>query len=189
MNLGFNIEKDLLFNLNKKKYYELTPFLKDTLKIIFPFITDEDIIYSRLLERTQKPDIYIKCRDQIKYISIKSGRTNSIHFEKINELTSFLASRNISNETIETLLLFHYGDGTLNGTGETRLLFEDLFPILNKRIQKANYELNQKEIVEELIDRFIFHGIESKILSVDYILHGNQNYGVLCSKEKIKSLS
>ena len=63
MNLGFNIEKDLVFNLNKKKYYELTPFLKDTLKIIFPFITDEDIIYSRLLERTQKPDIYIKCRD------------------------------------------------------------------------------------------------------------------------------
>ena len=27
-------------------------------------------------------------------------------------------------------------------------------------------ELNQKDIVEELIERFIFHGIESKILSV-----------------------
>ena len=63
MNLGFNIEKDLVFNLNKKKYYELTPFLKDTLKTMFPFINDEDIIYSRLLERSQKPDIYIKCRD------------------------------------------------------------------------------------------------------------------------------
>lgn len=186
MNLGFNVEKELVFNLNKKKYYELTPFLKDVLITIFPFITNEDIIYSRLLERTQKPDIYIKCRDQIKYISIKSGKTNSVHFEKINELTTFLASRNISNETIETILLFHYGDGTLNGTGETRLLFEDLFPLLNKRIQLANIELNQKEIVDELIDRFIFNGIESKILSVDYILHGNQNYGVLCSKEKIK---
>ena len=106
MNLGFNVEKELVFNLNKKKYYELTPFLKDVLITIFPFITNEDIIYSRLLERTQKPDIYIKCRDQIKYISIKSGKTNSVHFEKINELTTFLASRNISNETIETILLF-----------------------------------------------------------------------------------
>ena len=63
MNWGFNIEKDLVFNLNKKKYYELTPFLKDILKTMFPFINDEDIIYSRLLERSQKPDIYIKCRD------------------------------------------------------------------------------------------------------------------------------
>ena len=42
---------------------ELTPFLKDILKTMFPFINDEDIIYSRLLERSQKPDIYIKCRD------------------------------------------------------------------------------------------------------------------------------
>ena len=87
---------------------------------------------------------------------------------------------------MKLLKQFYYFDGTLNGTGETRLLFEDLFPLLNKRIQLANIELNQKEIVEELIDRFIFNGIESKILSVDYILHGNQNYGVLCSKEKIK---
>lgn len=185
MNQGFNIEKDFVFNLNKKKYYELTPFLKDIIRRMFPFVSDEDVFYSRLLERSQKPDIYIKCRDQVKYISIKSGRTNSIHFEKITELTSFLSSRNISNETIETLLLFHYGDGTTNGTGERRLLFEDLFPILSKRIQIANIELNKKEIVEELINRFIIHGIESKVLSIDYILHGNANYGVLCSKEQI----
>ena len=34
MNLGFNIEKDLVFNLNKKKYYELTPFLKDIFNVL-----------------------------------------------------------------------------------------------------------------------------------------------------------
>ena len=180
MNNGFNNEHDICKALNGKKVKELLPFLQNVVKTIFKFIEDDDVITSKICERSSKPDIYIKYEEEKAFISIKSGRTNSIHFEKISEFVDYLKLKKISNETIETILLFHYGDGN------KRLLYDELFPIMNKRIQRANIELNQKHIVEDLIDRFIFNGVERKKISVDYILHGNKNYGIMCSKEQIK---
>ena len=186
INQGFEHEYALVRATNEKKVKDLNPFLQDTIRTIFKEIKDEDIIYSKLCNRFAKPDISIKINDNIKYLSIKSGRTNSAHFEKIREFIVFLESLDISKETIETILLFHYGDGTIDGSGEKRMLFDELFPIMHQRIQKANQELNTKELTEIFLDRFVFDGVKKSYLSVDYIYYGDINYGVVCSKYDIK---
>ncbi len=185
MNNGFANEHEIVRYLNKRKYRDINTFFKNILSRMFGIIDDETIIYSRICERTSKPDIVIKVKNIIKYISIKSGKSNSIHFEKINDFIEFLEKLNISKTTRETILLFHYGDGTLDGSGEKRLLFEELFPLIINRLKLANEELNNTYIVENFLDRVIFKGNENKKIEVDYIFHGNINYGILCSKEKI----
>ena len=186
MNNGFKNEHDIVKAINRKQYKDLSNYMKDIIKCIFKNVEDEDYLYARICERTSKPDISIIWKDEISYISIKSGTSDSIHFEKINQFVSFLESKNVSKETIETILLFHYGDGTIDGTGEQRLWFNDLFPMMSKKIQKANCEINKSGVVEELIDRFLFDGIETKRISVDYILFGDKNYGLICGKNNIK---
>lgn len=186
INNGFNNEYEIVNAINGSKFIDLPIFLKYVVKYIFKNVSDKDIFYSRLCERTSKPDISIKWNDKIVYISIKSGKSDSIHFEKINDFIDYLNTRNISKETQETIKLFHYGDGTTDGSGQRRMWFDELFPLLSERIKVANDELNSFGIREDLIDRFLFNGIEAKKISVDYILFGNSEYGLICSKENVR---
>ena len=50
----------------------------------------------------------------------------------------------ISIETQKTLLLYQYGDGTMDGTGTKRMNYHEVFDWLHTHIEKANEELNGK---------------------------------------------
>jgi hypothetical protein len=70
-----------------------------------------------------KPDFYLHVDDIPKevYASVKKGSGNSVHQESLTSFVDFLKTIGATNEVIDSLKLFHYGDGTTNNTGRIRL--------------------------------------------------------------------
>lgn len=186
-NIGISNEYSIVKSYNDKKVKELNSFQKEFIKELFSDLNDEDVIKASKFTKTAKPDIYITCGKQIKFISIKSGKTDSVHFEKIKDFILFLRKHGVSKETQKTILLFHYGDGTLDGSGKIRKPFNELIIDLKERIEKANLELNSALIIEQTFLRACIKGNEYRSNSVDYFYYGDENYGVYISKEKLLS--
>ena len=185
MNRGIKIEYELVNVFNNKKYGELNEFHQSIVKRIFPNIIESVLISSGICNRYSKPDIYIEVSNVRKYISVKSGRSDSMHFESIKDFIIFLRKFGISIQTQKTILFFHYGDGTLDGTGNKRIGVEELISNYYHHIKLANYELNNKNILLDCLDRFVFKGNEYRKVFADYIYFGNKTSGVICSKEEI----
>lgn len=184
-NDGIANEYNISKSYNCKKYEELSSFQKEFIKELFDEINYDELIKSNLFTRSAKPDIYISMKNKIKFISIKSGKTDSVHFEKIKDFILFLRSLGVSKETQKTILLFHYGDGTLIGNGKIRKSYNELILEFKDRIEIANLELNNPYIIQAMYMRCLINGNEYRSNGVDYFYYGNQNYGVYVSKEKL----
>ena len=179
-------EYRFLASVKGKTFSELNPPMKRLIEKLFgegeriePFSCD-------LCNRFSKPDIYLAFGKRMKYISLKFGRSDSIHFETIKSLVLFLRGLGVSSETQKTILLFHYGDGTLDGSGTRRFLFEECFSLIKDRIKKANEELNKKSIIRECLRRFLFRGTEARRIEVDALVFGSADYFVFATKEEIE---
>ena len=97
-----------------------------------------------------------------------------------------MREKGISKQTIITILLFHFGDGTIDGTGEKRLGYHEISLLLTERIKKANIELNSsKEFVKEFIDRCVFDGAIEGFIPADCIYDGTLEYGVFVTRKQI----
>ena len=189
MQKGFLIEIETKNIFNNKKYCELADKHKKMINTMFgPDISDDTLIKSDLCEEYSKPDIYIEIGNIRKYISIKSGTCNSVHSEELKTLILYLRSIGISKRTQKTLLLFHYGDGTLDGTGEKRYWCEDLMKIMKKDIEIMNKELNDKEVIKKMMYRFVFAGVHNPNLVVDYIYFVRDKSETLTSREDLLNL-
>lgn len=185
INHGVAFERDLVLSLNNQKVKDLSNNLRALLKEIYGFLMPEEIVTAGLVEDWQKPDIYITYNDQTVYVSLKTGSSNVVHQEYISSFVEYLRENFISERTIETILLCHYSDGTIDGTGTERKTFQELQYIYQERIKEANEELNkEKEFVRKTIERCIFVGTTGHI-EADYIYHGNLEYGEIMNKRQI----
>lgn len=172
--------------LNKKRVGDLNNNLREIIHFIFPNANDDQIISCDICNRYSKPDFYISIADEKKYISLKSGRSDSVHFESIKSFVQFLRKCGVSERVLKIIVLFHYGDGTLDGSGKKRYLLEELMPKMRNLINEANEELSSKETRKKALRRFVFDGDEYRNISVDYILYGDKNYFVYCSKNELE---
>lgn len=186
MNNGIKNEEKIVISYDGKKVKALSMFQKQVIKRLFGNVNDNDVVYSGLCHRISKGDVYLQINNEIKYLSIKSGNTDSMHFESIVSFILFFRKLGVSEKTQKILLLFHYGDGTLDGTGSRRMLFEELYIKYKYLIEFASKELNSKEIVSKCLDRFVIKGTENSKVPVDYFYYGDDNYGVLCSSQDLK---
>ena len=186
---GLKNEIEIIRALNKKRFFKLNNNLKFNLQKIFDSITPlSRFIAQKCNEQYCKPDIFIKHKKQTAYISIKCGHSSTVHEEYLKSFILFLRERNISAETQKTIILFHYGDGTLDGTGKTRLPYAQISLVLAKRIKKANIELNSnKQLITDFINRVLFDGNKDYQEKAEYIYYGTTEFGVICSKEQILS--
>ena len=105
--------------------------MQDFLSFLFERqISSHKTILSDLTQKIEgknpKPDIWIKIGNEIKFISVKEGSGNSVHQEPFKDFCKFLEDINVSEETVNHLKLYHYGDDTLDGSGETRLSTSDI---------------------------------------------------------------
>ena len=135
---GFENEDELIEYLNSKKIKDLNSNMKDFIFFIFGNIDEENIIQATSGKSGQKPDMIITINNVIKRISIKKGTGNSVHQEKVDVFVEFLESINISNETINKLLKFHWGDGTSDGTGSQRISSSDYKQQFPEEIEMIN---------------------------------------------------
>lgn len=186
-NNGISNEKRLVEEINGKTILEVNNNIRSFLKELFGNIDEEVPFKASLFTRTAKPDIYITYKNRMKFISVKSGKTDAMHLERIKDFILFLRELGVSKETQKTILLFHYGDGTLTGEGKVRKPYEELINEMKNQIKKANEELNSSKIITEMFYRSAIKGNEYRSNGVDYFYYGNAEYGVYTSKEELLS--
>lgn len=182
---GFENEDELIEYLNSKKIKDLNSNMKDFIFFIFENIDEENIIQATSGKSGQKPDMIVTINNVIKRISIKKGTGNSVHQEKVDVFVEFLESINISNETINKLLKFHWGDGTSDGTGSQRISSSDYKQQFPEEIEMINKEFNKEKNIKEFIYRFIMQGKSDDYDIVDALYYGNVNEGHWASKDEI----
>ena len=96
--------------LNNKYVFELDNNMKNLLKKLFSYINEKDRISCYKSFKTDKADIVMVLNNIKKYISIKSGKINSIHMEHIINFEKFLIECKIPLEIINIYkkYLLHY---------------------------------------------------------------------------------
>jgi hypothetical protein len=185
-NPGFVNEKEFIFRLNGHKVGDLSNNLKYIVKEVYGFYKDDEVVYAGLVDNYQKPDIYIEFRGIRKYISLKSGNASTVAEENIKLFIQHLRKCNVSTRSLKTILYYHFGDGTLNGTGKNRMDYNVLRVKLNVAIRELNRELNNnKQFIKDFVVRSMFKGTNPDNIEADYIYFGNVDYGILCSKTQI----
>ena len=185
---GFKNEFQFVLKLNNKKVGELNPLLKEFVCGLFYGINDKMIIKSwRNHYQQQKTDVMIKIGQVIKGISIKMGSRNSVHVESLNNFIDFLSQNDIPQDIIEIYIKYHYGDGTLDGSGFNRLSSKEYTINHKKEINILNKYLSNKELIEKATKRFILFGNNSEY-SIDAIVYGTpEDFLWLTPKEIIKT--
>lgn len=185
---SFKAENAMIEALNQKKYADLNDNLKRMLRGLYPMIKEDYLIKCRKYEGFYKPDFVITCNGVDKYISMKSADAKNVHEEPISLFITFLHRMGFSKETLETVRLFQYGDGTIDGTGKRIMSWREVYYTYAERIKKANIELNQnKRILLDMMDRFLFQGVDSDAKFADAIYHGGVDEGILVRKEQFEN--
>lgn len=186
INQGLQNELNIIKAFNNKRYEDLNENLKNVAKYFedkFPSLLR---FKAKKCEKYSKADICISYKFKKHYLSIKTGTSTYLHCEWIKDFILYLRSFGISERTQKTILLFQYGDGTMVGNGKVRYSFKELYPKMKLLIDKANLELNSnKAIVLDFVNKCIFRGSNNNKEPADYIYHGDENSGVICSKKQI----
>lgn len=185
---GFIKEDEIVKEINNKCYGELNDNLKIFVNELFGYIDDDETLTCELIPGFAKPDFVIEYCGIRKYISMKSGNATVMHTGDINNFVDVLREFEISEPTIETILKFFYGDGTIDGSGEYSKNFRDLLENMHDEIDEANLELNDDyRTVIGLFNRFVFQGLNPDLPDADAIYHGDYKRGIMITKQQINS--
>lgn len=190
-NFGSFNEDKIQTLLNKKRYSFLSNHWKSMFEIMYGtktvgFLNSIKKVKCVKTENYIKPDIIITFNGLERYVSIKSGKASNLHTEKIETFMPFLLSLGVSRDTVKTILLVHYGDGTLNGSGKYRMDFHELYQKYKSRILAANEELNDNtELIKEVVKRVVFQGVSEESHPAEYLYFGDEQFGTLISANQI----
>lgn len=186
INPGLKNELSIIEAINDKKYNELSNNMKNIVERMFTKIDEDAVFIAEKADPRGKPDIIVHHNGETHYMSVKSGNNEQVHAEALDKFIQFVKSYGFSDATINTMLLFHYGDGTFDGTGTVRHDRDTLMVMMKRDIQSANEELNaNRKFMMDLFARVVFDGNYSDLPGADFIYHGNKDYGVLCSRVQI----
>ena len=178
-NHGLENEFEIINELNGKYFKDLSVFWQNRIKQLHSKVVDEDVIECYKLVYNQKADIAVKVHGYKYSISIKSGYFVSVHSEGLSSFTGFLRSLGISEELIRILKLYHYGDGTIDGTGEVRKSLVEIKEEMWEDIIKFNEAVNDPAILRHIIIRFLCTGTPYQRSFVSHIYSGTMSYGYL----------
>ena len=164
-NYGYQNEIDFVNYFNGKYFSEMDYNSKLFLKELFGNVFDEcEMIKSWKNNMNQKADIFLKCKNTIKRISLKCGNSNSMHSESIENFKRYLKSLNIPYDMINKYVSYHYGyNRKENGEIDFSKLLssEEYKKIYQNEIDIFNDYINTTRIIVDMIDRFIVRGRNS----------------------------
>lgn len=187
MNNGKKLEIEFIKNLNNHYCKELNPNLQKFVTSIFNNLNNENKIYCKKLNNHEKADISIAIENKTRYISLKTGSQNSVHVEKIENFIQFLLDQGVSSKIINYLLIYHYGDDTLNGSGNKRYSAEEAKQKYKKQITEFNNYINYSKHLSSILERILFTGAKKCNKRVDFIYYGNIDIGTWCSSDELLS--
>ena len=174
-NLGHKNEYDFMKALNNKKLDEIGFLLQELILFLFPNIKPNSIIYCYKNIEYEKGDICVRVGNIIKYISIKMGHRNSVHCESVKKFVKFLEKNGVSKKTIKEILKYQYADGTTNNSGSYRQSSLEYKQNNQESINTINKEINNAQLLNEAVNRFIIQGTQWHIHKIDLLIYGTPN--------------
>src|SRR5574344_2264672 len=168
-NSGLENEKALIAALDGKNIASLTKPLRELANSLFP--NSDGLFRCKKGFVHEKPDLVLTLGSLDRFVSVKSGRSISVHEESLLTLIPFFRSLGIPEHILKTIVYFHYGDGTLDGSGPTRFTSNDLRRVCNSYFKEASHYLSKKEIVFPCLERFVFRGLEINGRRVDAVYY------------------
>jgi len=186
-NHGLLREKEMIAALDSKKVSELSNNMRHLLEELYGVLDENEIVKCLAPDDYYKPDFFIIYRGIKKGISMKSGRSNIVHSELVNNFIEYLRELNVSEKTLETILLYHFGDGTTDGSGSERFEFAKLHYLLDNRIKEANDELNSDiDRIYQVLERCVFAGAKEEFPRADALYHGDVSFGVVATEKQVR---
>ena len=180
-------EDEIMINLEGKKISELNSNLRYLLSELFGALDINETVHCTQPDDYIKPDLIIEYKGVKKGLSIKSGATEFIHREYIHTFIDFLKSLGISQKTLNTILLFQYGDDTTDGTGKKRMSYEDIKYRYRTRIREANIELNKNnDFIFKVVERTMFDGVGDGKEKADAVYHGDVSDGTVVTRYQVQ---
>ncbi len=183
---GFANEKAIISYINNTIEFEkFNSNFKLFLTFLFNKKCDGKKFYATHGKKNGKTDVVVTMDGVSKNISVKTGSGNSVHQEPLNTFVSFLSACGASNEIIETLKYFHYGDGTIDGTGLKRYEASVYTKAHPSEMNQLVAFLNRKDVIEKIAKRVLITGEAVKDQDADVIFHGTISNAKWASAEEI----
>lgn len=191
MNYGYQNELDFVDLFNDKYLSELDNNSQQFLKKLFDGkIDNNNKIKSWKNNMNQKADIFIKYNNKIKSISLKCGKSNSVHSEQVQEFKRYLKKIRIPDDVIEKYMSYHYGHKRdKNGNIDYSILLsaKEYKELYQSEINIFNKSINKTRIIIDMIDRFIVRGRNSDY-DIDALICGKVNDYVWIMKHDLYDL-
>ncbi len=186
-NYGLLREDEMVAHLDGKKIKSLSNNLRNLIRDLYGVLDENGVVHCVKTQDYIKPDFIITYKRKKRYVSMKSGRCEIVHQEIVKNFVLFLRSLGVSNRTQQTILLYHYGDGTMDGSAPKRIEYEKLRVLLHDRIKEANEELNKnKDFIMAVMDHCLFKGTIEGAEPADCIYHGDYEFGVVATRKQIE---
>ena len=186
---GLLNETEIIKHLNNKRFAKLDEKWQKHIKIMFPFVKDEDVIIAKKFpDHKSKPDASIRVRNTVEYLSIKSGRNPSVHQEDFFVFSNFLKSIGVKKNVLHTIYFYHFGETKTCSNNGKPFTKEELEERFGQYFLKASQFLDDERIIKKIIYRAIIKGANMKRTPITYLYYGNVEKGFLLSKEDIYSL-
>ena len=116
MNDGMLKEAEVIYALNNKRIENLSNNMREVMRSLFGVLDDEYYVKCYKVDNSYKTDFVIEYDNRKRYVSMKSGHVVSLHCEILQNFIAYLKNEGISQRTLDTICLFHYGDGTIDGS-------------------------------------------------------------------------
>ena len=181
---GYENEEEFANYLNGKQVGRVYPNFLELLYKLYGYLDYKDYIECWVNKSKRKADIYIKIDGYVRGISIKKGVKNSVHVESIGTFVSFFREIGIDEDIIEKFLYYQYADGTINGTGKTRISSSLYREKHQKDIDEINKVLNDEKYINAFVNRFVLQGNKSEY-EVDAIIYGVVEDFIFITKEEV----
>lgn len=182
---GFKNEEKIRNYLNNKKLSQLNKNMSDFITFLFNDVNINSQITVKKGANGQKGDMKIYINNVEKIVSIKIGSGNSVHQEKFNEFLLFLEEINVPTNLITYMQYFHWADGSIDNTGDSRIDNKTFILKHDDTISSLNAFFNKKDILIKLADRFLFQGKSNNYECVDSIYYGNIECGMWANRNEI----
>lgn len=183
-NDGVENEKQIAEAINGKQIGRISAYLRSFIRQLDKTVSDDAVISAKKIGgQGFKPDIEIKIADEIFNVSVKKGGGNSVHQEKTDYFIHYCMKHlKMSDIERESLLLFLYGDGTIDGdsSAEERLSDKELVETYEEEIAIVQKFLDKNK--RNLLERFLIYGRLGKDnnIKADYLYHGDASDGIWC---------
>ena len=163
-------EKKFAKIIDKNKIKDLNVNIQNLIYAIFKDIEEDDTVECWTSKYFEKADIKIKINNEIKGVSIKTGKYCSMHQESTESLYPFFRRIGIEEKIMKSLDSFLIGKVNDKRVDAITYIFHNY-----EEIKKIKDSLNNYYIKVNLILRFLFLGTEKQNYGCDAIIYGIPN--------------